>query len=305
MRKAEYGRTDRAKYKRKNRKEIARKAAQNRWKRTDQSKSLSDVTNTPLVTAAPHDSAQLGSRIMDIDNLGMGLKEVSSHSAQCGGICILEGETMHAGLASVLSVKCVKCESKFRIESLKRVKTADGHQRWVVNVAAVLGQMATGGGATSLTCAMAPRNVPGMPKRLYATTERFVIDSVKQLVTEKVIAAGEEERGLAIERGDFHQGVPAVTVVVDGGWSKRCHKHSYNAKSGVAVIFGQCTTKLLFIGVCNKYCAVCSVSAKKEKEPPQHRCYQTGLAHQQPWRAILCLRVFDSPNKLTAFATCV
>ena len=54
------------------------------------------------------------------------------------------------------------------------MKTADGHQRWVVNVAAVLGQMATGVGATSLTCAMTPMNVPGMPKRLYATTERFV-----------------------------------------------------------------------------------------------------------------------------------
>ena len=98
--------------------------------------------------------------------------------------------------------------------------------------------------------------------------------SVKQLLTEKVIAAGEEEWDLAIERGDFHQGVPAVTVVVDDGWSKRCHKHSYNAKSGVAVIFGQCTKKLLFIGVRKKYCPVCSVSAKKEKEPPQHSCYQ-------------------------------
>ena len=50
---------------------------------------------------------------MVIDNLGMGLKEISSHSAQCGGICILEGETMHAGLAPVLSVKCIKCEANF------------------------------------------------------------------------------------------------------------------------------------------------------------------------------------------------
>ena len=41
----------------------------------------------------------------------------------------------------------------------------------------------------------------------------------------------------------LHQGVPAVKVIVDGGWSKRGHKHSYNAKSGVAVIlnFGHYT----------------------------------------------------------------
>lgn len=35
-----------------------------------------------------------------------------------------------------------------------------------------------------------------------------------------------------------------------GGWSKRSHKHqySYNAKSGVVVILGAATKKLLFIG---------------------------------------------------------
>ena len=64
---------------------------------------------------------------------------------------------------------------------------------------------------------------------------------------------------MATERGDFNQGVPAITIVVNGGWSKRCHKHSYNAKSGVAVIFGQRMKKLLVVGVLNKYCAVFSV----------------------------------------------
>ena len=38
-------------------------------------------------------------------------------------------------------------------------------------------------------------------------------------------AAGEEKRN-AIERGSFHEGVSAIAVIVDGGWSKRSHKHS-------------------------------------------------------------------------------
>jgi hypothetical protein len=53
-----------------------------------------------------------------------------------------------------------------------------------------------------------------------------------------IVEAGREERRLAEARGDLHNDVPAITVIVDGGWSKRSHKHSYNAKSGVAVIFG-------------------------------------------------------------------
>ena len=53
----------------------------------------------------------------------------------------------------------------------------------------------------------------------------------------------------------YHQGIPAITVIVDGGWSKRTHKHSYNALSGVGVIFGKHTGKLLYVGVRNKFCA--------------------------------------------------
>ena len=76
--------------------------------------------------------------------------------------------------------------------------------------------------------------------------------------------AGKEEKRLAEERGDFNEGVPAITVIVDGGWSKRSHRHSYNAKSGVGIIIGQATGKLLYIGVRNKYCTACTQGITKE-----------------------------------------
>ena len=72
--------------------------------------------------------------------------------------------------------------------------------------------------------------------------------------------AAKEEREHAIETYDYHRGVPAISVVADAGWSKHTHKHSYNAKSGVAVIFGAHTKKLLFMGVCNKYCCICAAA---------------------------------------------
>ena len=40
-------------------------------------------------------------------------------------------------------------------------------------------------------------------------------------------------------------GVPSITVICDGGWSKRTHKHSYNAMGGVGVIIGSETKKTL------------------------------------------------------------
>ena len=34
-----------------------------------------------------------------------------------------------------------------------------------------------------------------------------------------------------------------ITVVRDGGWSKRSHKHTYNAMGGVGAIYGHGTNK--------------------------------------------------------------
>ena len=50
---------------------------------------------------------------------------------------------------------------------------------------------------------------------------------------------GQEEKRLAIKQRDFHQDIPAVMVIEDGGWSKRTHKHSYNAKSSTANYYWQ------------------------------------------------------------------
>lgn len=51
-----------------------------------------------------------------------------------------------------------------------------------------------------------------------------------------MIESGRLEREMAIERYDFHQGVPAIIVVADSGWSKQSHKHSYSAKCGGALV---------------------------------------------------------------------
>ena len=58
----------------------------------------------------------------------------------------------------------------------------------------------------------------------------------KRKLQESMAEAGKEEKRLAKERGE---GVPAITVVLDGGWSKRSHKHSFNAKSTII----QCNAK--------------------------------------------------------------
>lgn len=93
-----------------------------------------------------------------------------------------------------------------------------------------------------------------------------------------ILEAGKEERINAEKNNSYFHGVPAITVIADAGWSKRSHKHSYNAKFGVAVIIGQHTKKLLYLGVRNKYCSVCSIAENAGKEKPTHQCYKNWTA---------------------------
>lgn len=49
--------------------------------------------------------------------------------------------------------------------------------------------------------------------------------------------AGKEEYKIAVEKGHIDEdGIPFITVCVDGGWSKRSYGHNYNAASGVVSI---------------------------------------------------------------------
>ena len=185
----------------------------------------------------------------------------------------MDGELQHAGLAVVIRLACEKCAKQFRLHSSKQVDTADG-KRWLVNIAAVLGQLATGGGTSALSRMLSCMGIPDMPKSMFTATERSLEKNMAQLLELNIAEAGEEERKLAIQRKDYHQGVPAITVIADGGWSKRSHRHSYNARSGVAVIFGKETKKLLYLAVRNKYCSICSIAENRGQQPQQHACYR-------------------------------
>ena len=89
--------------------------------------------------------------------------------------------------------------------------------------------------------------------------------------------AGQREKEQAISNNQYHHGVPSTSVVADGGWSKRSHKHSYNAKSEVGVIFGLATKKLLFLGIRNKYCSVCAIAEHKAESSPKYICYRNWI----------------------------
>ena len=210
-----------------------------------------------------------GSRIINIHQLQQYVTRLGEHHAKCQGEVKVTGE-VRQGLASILFTQCTTCGHKIQLETSEKVRGPRGYMRWESNLAAVWAQMVTGGGHATLQETMSVLGVPTMTKKTFMATERDTGEWWRSLLEEEMIKAGKEEKRLAEQRNDFHQGVPAITVIVDGGWSKRSHKHSSNAKSGVAVIFGQVTGKILHIGVRNKYCTACAQGSS----PDKHACYR-------------------------------
>lgn len=79
----------------------------------------------------------------------------------------------------------------------------------------------------------------GCQKKTFLKIENQIGNAWENILAEEIIEAGKEEKKLAEESNDFVNSYPVITVIVDGGWSKRSHKHSYNATSGVGVIIGK------------------------------------------------------------------
>ena len=91
--------------------------------------------------------------------------------------------------------------------------------------------------------------------------------------------AGAKEKAFAISNNQYHRGVPAITVMVDGGWCKRSHKHSYNAKSGVGIIIGKETGKILYLINIVQYATRQPIVQYLNID-----AFVTGMNHHLPWR---------------------
>jgi hypothetical protein len=112
-------------------------------------------------------------------------------------------------------------------------------------------------------------DVPFMTEKTYLKIEAHFEEELKYAGESQLKRNGEEERRLAIERGQVDsEGIPWTDVFGDGQWSKRSYNQQGSALSGSAVLIGLLTQKPLFVGVRNKACYICSTTPGKE-----HKCY--------------------------------
>lgn len=80
-------------------------------------------------------------------------------------------------------------------------------------------------------------NIPPMTFKTYDKKHAEVSDAWEKCAQDEMMRAVEVEKQLAIERGDVDvEGVPLLSVIVDGTWSKRSYRTNYSSLSGAVSI---------------------------------------------------------------------
>ncbi|XP_025424079.1 uncharacterized protein LOC112693296 [Sipha flava] len=103
-----------------------------------------------------------------------------------------------------------------------------------VNTSIVTAVINSEQGFTQLETFSAILNMHSMYNKLYQKLHKDVHKFTSETAWEAMSLAAEEEAKLAVANGDVREdGVPMITVIADGTWSKRSYKSNYNVLSGV------------------------------------------------------------------------
>ena len=205
----------------------------------------------------------------------------------------LLGVSSDAGLASVIQSQCLGCWKLFSFQTSPQMNNENGTNHFEINVRAVWGECASGGGVWKLNERMCTMGMPGLSQKTFGTLEDTIGQWWQNALANEMLEAGQEERRLAIERSDYHQGIPAISVICDGGWSKRSHKHTYNAPAGVAIIVGAQTKKLLFLCIRQKTCYNCTRAEALNVPAGVHKCAKNWSGSSQAMESDIILEGFN------------
>jgi hypothetical protein len=215
----------------------------------------------------------VGRRVITLEAWEWSLQRAMEHGKCCkkDGVVQFVNENQQ-GLNSFMILECIGCGWNLNINT-DLGETSTLH----INEALVWGTYAGGSHYESSRHLLTALEIPVPDLRNFQFNENRLVDSWQDALVKDLEANGRQERSMALEAGNTVS-IKGITVActgvyVDGGWSTRSYGHSFKSKGGVAVIIGQYTKKILFLGIRNKFCYFCK-RHEKDSRTPSHRCFQ-------------------------------
>ncbi|XP_076380710.1 uncharacterized protein LOC143260936 isoform X1 [Megalopta genalis] len=140
-----------------------------------------------------------------------------------------------SGLLATITLKCKMCQYEAEVHS----QTAD-NKTMDLNYTTTLATITSGGGYAKMEEMFATMNIPYISRMEYRRRHDDIVEDLLSLAEAEMLAAAEEEKQLAVRRGDVSvSGIPFIPIVADGSWMKRSyHTGRYDSLSGIGAIAG-------------------------------------------------------------------
>ncbi|XP_030019778.1 uncharacterized protein LOC115439875 [Manduca sexta] len=230
-----------------------------------ESESDTDVYELPEeIVSSDNLSLMSGYRIVDLKHVLMWAFNMQKHSQSCEGSQIEFVSETQNGFHSTLTFKCSICDKNWHQSTEKDDE---------INTSFVWATMTAGSHYTQAAHITTLMDIPTMAGNKFREIKKKIANTWHTHLTEEITKAGEQERCIAIEKGNISSdGTPYVTVFVDGGWSKSTYGHNLDPLAGMACIIGKETKKCLFFGAKNKYCYTCQYYKQMRMEVKDHHC---------------------------------
>jgi hypothetical protein len=216
-----------------------------------------------------------GRRIIDLEILNECISK-SMCCIDCHGPIQLIDEKNIEGLSSSLIWRCSGCFQDISIPTSSFIKASEkfAKPRAEINILAVGAIEMIGKGFKGLDVILGHMDLPNMVHKTFDNTATFIGSYASTVVKETIKTAQLEEKSKLIALGskmDEHNNYKGEGVT-DGGWQKRSYNHNGNSLSGVGVLIGKQTGKILDSEVLSVQCKVCEVAKRKKLEVKSHNC---------------------------------
>lgn len=166
-----------------------------------------------------------GYRIVELRHVIEWSFKMERHRSVCESSQIEFVSENHNGFQSNLMFKCSMCDKTWKHSTESTDK---------VNTSFVWGTVTAGSYYTQAAHITSLMDIPTMSAVTFRRTENKLGKVWREHLTEEIKKAGEEERSIALEKGQVSSdGVPFITVYVDGGWLKRSYGHNFDSSSGM------------------------------------------------------------------------
>lgn len=169
-----------------------------------------------------------GRRIVDIKYIFETISKIKHEPFGCNfsNLCLIK--ECRSGFYSKFVFKCKVCNKQDVVSSECPKNSLP------INLAMVTSTINTGQGFSGLEQFSAILNIPCMSNPTYQKLHEEVGKQIEAISWKATEEAAKEEAQLAYDNGDISKdGIPMISVVADGAWSKRSYRSNYNALSGV------------------------------------------------------------------------